>query len=373
MESTMKNNTMIKEVFLLRSIACLSIVLLHAIEIGIESIKYEIGSFTYLVFDSIHVFLYYGTPMFIFISELLIAYSYRKKNIPKDFLRKRFTFIFIPFLCMALFYSIPYASTFQDWVLKFFLNAFIGDFHGYFVLIIFQFYLLHLFFHHYLQRVKPRVIITISFLLNAGYLAFFNMTEPYNILYSEYIWERFYWIPFFGWIFYFSLGYYCGLYYERFISGLKKHKAAVTALPIVSSTFLLYVYHSELITVHSSKRIDMMLHTAAIGFFILYVTSYMKKIPNFLIFISQYSFGIYLLHFFYLLLFDAIYNIYPGFLGISYVFLLFFGSTTCSIITIYHLNNWKYGKYIVGKIGAGYKNKANTSYTVAYKQKPLQS
>ncbi|MCD8511872.1 MAG: acyltransferase family protein [Bacillus sp. (in: Bacteria)] len=169
----MKDSTMIKEIFIIRAIACLSIVLLHAIGIGLTSISNEVGTLSYITFDSINMFLFFGTPTFIFISELLIAYSYRNRKLPSHFLKKRFKLLFLPFLFMALFYSIPHATSINDWGLKIFLNVFIGDFHGYFVLIIFQFYVLHLLLHKFLQKWRPKVVLTISLAINIAYLSVF--------------------------------------------------------------------------------------------------------------------------------------------------------------------------------------------------------
>lgn len=347
---------MIKEIFIMRSIACLCIVFIHAIGVGLTTTSQETGAFSAVIFDSINIILYFGTPMFIFISELLIAYSYKNRKIPDHFLSKRFKLIFLPFLFMAVFYSIPHATSLGDWGTKVFLNAVIGDFHGYFVLIIFQFYLLHLILHKHLKNWNPKVVLTVTLLINVTYLAVFNFTNPANIPFGAYIWERFYWVPFLGWIFYFALGFYCGHYYERFVSLIKEHRKWVLMAPVVTTALMLFLYHSEWLTVHSSKRIDLLLHTTAVSFFIFYVATQLKQLPNWLISISQYSFGIYLLHFFYILFIDLIYNQLSIQLGIFYIFILFAASTISSIGTIYYLNKWKYGQYIVGKIGIGYKN-----------------
>ncbi|WP_096435032.1 acyltransferase family protein [Alteribacter populi] len=355
----MKQPNMINEVFFLRSIACLSIVLLHSIERAIHTpFLNGIGPSMVMLFDSIQVFLYFGTPVFIFISELIIAYSYRNKPIPNRFLSKRFLFIFVPFLFMAFFYSLPYTATFSDWSQKFLLNAVIGDFHGYFVLIIFQFYLLHLFFHRFLAKWNPKKVIGISLLINIGYLAVFNFTAPPSIPYGTYIWERFYWVPFLGWIFYFSLGYYCGYYYESFKEWINKNKKPILIAPALTSFLVLFCYHSELLSVHSSKRIDILFHTVALTFFILLIAQQMKRIPSYLIQVSQYSFGIYLLHMFYIHAIDYFIKQTGIQLGISYIFILFTASVILSMGTAHFAMKWKHGQYFVGKIGVGKNGKA---------------
>ncbi|MGO4886837.1 acyltransferase family protein [Anaerobacillus sp. MEB173] len=364
----MKNPSMINEMFVLRSIACLSIVFLHSIDIAMRSLSIrDLGVFAYQFFDSLQMFLYFGTPAFIFISEFIIAYSYRSKKIPDHFLAKRVKYILLPFLFMAFFYSIPYATSFSDWSIKFFLNAVIGDFHGYFVLIIFQFYFAHLIFHRYLKNNSPVLIIMLSFIINIAYLAFFNFTQPWNIPYAEYIWNRFYWVLLFGWIFYFSVGYYCGLYYEAFIEGLHKYKYIVLLLPIVTSSLLLLFYHFDIVTIHSSKRVDILFHAIAISFFILYIAKKLKNTPPLLILISQYSFGIYLLHMFYISIVDFLFQRYDILIGATYIFVLFLFSTVSSILTIHYMNKWQYGKFFIGKLGIGPKTNSATNVIVQHK------
>ncbi|MFA9560090.1 acyltransferase family protein [Evansella sp. AB-rgal1] len=345
---------MINEIFVLRSIACLCVVAVHAIAIGLTSMPTVFsGEPLYFVFDSINILLYFGTPLFIFISEFLIAYSYKEKKLPDKFMRKRFAFLYLPFLFMALFYSIPYMTALDSWSLKLFLNIIIGDYHGYFILIIFQFYLLHLLFHKHLKKWSPKIVLPISFMITFGYLVIFNFTTPLGFSHATYVWDRFYWVPFLGWLFYFTLGFYCGHHYQSFISLLKKYNKTVLVAPIFTSISLLLLYHTDLLIVHSSKRIDMLLHTTAICFFLFYIGSQIKKIPPFLIYISKYSFGIYLLHYFYISVLDFLYQVYPINIGIAYIFILFGVSIYLSIVTVNYCLKWQYGKYIVGKIGVG--------------------
>ncbi|WP_170885566.1 acyltransferase family protein [Bacillus alkalicellulosilyticus] len=363
----------------MRSVACLCIVFLHAVALGLESVTTL--SVVRIVFDSVNILLYFGTPLFIFISVFILAYSYRNRNIPEAFLQKRITYIFIPFLAMAFFYSIPHASSLEAWGVKLLMNAVVGDFHGYFVLIIFQFYILHLLLHTFLKRTNPYVVISVSLIINGLYLSIFHFTTPPDSPYATYIWERFYWVPFFGWLFYYSLGFYCGYHYKSFRAFLHRIKYVIIVAPIVSSFLLLSFYHFEVITVHSSKRIDLLFHTTAVGFFLFYIATRVKKIPPLLIIVSQYSFGIYLLHMFYIHLVGTILSFVSIQVGILYIPFLFLFSLISSVITVHYLSKLKYGVYIVGKIGARYqvdkigsikpkekqKNKIKRAFSIQYK------
>ncbi|MDG5789577.1 acyltransferase family protein [Evansella sp. AB-P1] len=352
----MKQSSMINELFVLRSIACLCVVMVHAIAIGLNSIpSSNITNLNYFLFDSLNMLLYFGTPVFIFISQFLISYSYKNKDLPDYFINKRIKLLFLPFLFMAFFYSIPYMSSLEGWSFKLFMNVIIGDYHGYFILIIFQFIILHKLFHRQLKVFNPKIVIPVSLFINITYLWIFNYTTAPNFQYAAYIWDRFYWVPFLGWIFYFTLGFYCGHYYKEFLALLKKYKKLILIAPIFSSIMLLALYHFDLLAIHSSKRIDILFHTTSLIFFLYYVATKLKQIPELLITISQYSFGIYLLHYFYQSVIDYLYQMNPVPLGSMYILLLFTLSITFSIGTVYYVNKWKYGQYIVGKIGIGYK------------------
>ncbi|RKL69304.1 adhesin [Salipaludibacillus neizhouensis] len=353
----MKSQGMIKEIFVLRSIGCLSIVFLHSVHAALMTVPIrEMGELEAITFDSIQMLLYYGTPMFIFISEFLISYSYRNRDVPPGFLKKRLRFILIPYFVMAVFYSLPFIMQgWESWSLKLVRNIFIGDYHGYFILIIFQFYLFHLYFYRYLKAWSPKIVLPIALIINATYLMIFNFTlPPESLPFSTYVWERFYWIPLFGWIFYFALGFYAGLYYELFIEALKKWRYIIIIGPVLSSIMLLYFYHSGFLSVHSSKRTDILIHTTMLSMFLFYITTRFTRPSPFLVFISQYSFGIYLLHYFFIFLGDAIFRLYPIDIGFSYILVLFVFSIGCSIASIYFLNKWKYGHLVIGKIGVGY-------------------
>ncbi|GAE34274.1 acyltransferase family protein [Halalkalibacter akibai] len=344
----MKRNT-VNEIIFLRSIACLSIVLLHSIGIGMTTIY--TNDMAKFLLDCLHVILYFGTPMFIFISEFILSYSYKNRQLPSHFLRKRVMYIFLPFCSMAIFYSLPYASSFHDWLSKFFLNVFIGDFHGYFILIIFQFYILHFFFHRLLQKIKPTYPLIISFVINTTYLVIFNfISAPETIPFHNYVWDRYYWVPFIGWIFYFTLGFYCGLYYKTFIKLLNRYKWIVLTAPILSTTVLLFHYHFDIISTHSSKRVDMLFHTTAMCFLFFYMSQKLKSIPPPLKVINSYSFSIYLLHMFYLSAIDFLVDHLNLKLGAIYIIVLFVASTVSSIVTANLILKWKYGAFIVGKV-----------------------
>ncbi|WP_156314767.1 acyltransferase family protein [Halalkalibacter wakoensis] len=176
-------------------------------------------------------------------------------------------------------------------------------------------------------------------------------------MFGEYIWERFYWIPFPGWIFYFTIAYYAGRHYEAVIRFIQVYKNWVIVAPFVTGFFLLYFYHSGFLVIHSSKRIDILVHTLSVIAFVLYFATKMKSIPSLFMVINKYSYGIYLLHTSYISILIVLLALLSLNIGIFTILLLFIVSITASIATIYYLNRFSFGKYIVGKVDISNKPK----------------
>src|SRR5690606_21810644 len=123
---------------------------------------------------------------------------------------------------MSLFYAALETSALQlsvhpNLFLNFLNNFFLGDFHGYFIIIIFQFYILHIIFTKYLSHFSPKLMLIITFTINFSYLAFFNFVEPFNIPFAENIWTQKSSLPFLGWVFYFALAFYGGRNAKEFL------------------------------------------------------------------------------------------------------------------------------------------------------------
>ncbi|WMT42378.1 acyltransferase family protein [Paenibacillus sp. D2_2] len=84
------------EMFVLRSIACLSIALLHAL---------------YRVYDAdtpwvelVGLLLTFGTPVFVFISQFVLSYAYPDR-VPEGFWRKRVKYILLPYIFFGTLYA----------------------------------------------------------------------------------------------------------------------------------------------------------------------------------------------------------------------------------------------------------------------------
>lgn len=343
----------LNEIFLLRGIACLSIVLLHSLGVAQAGIS-DINAYLNMIVNSIRVLLTFGTPTFIFISIFIISYSY-PNGVKSNFLNKRVKSILLPFLFMAVSYAFFYGITGSLSIKEILINSLfniLGGFHGYFVLVIFQFYIIFYLFNNYLSKKDPHKVILISLLINLGYLSIFNFfNSPIDNDLINYFWSRGHWIPFLGWIFYFTIAYYSGKNYSNFLIFLNKNKnkKIFLFLSVFTGILAAILVNLNIIPV-SSKNVIMIFFTISIIALIYCMATNLKETPYFFKKISEYSFSIYLLHFFFFSIILKILKILKIDLGIFNFLFLFLGGVIGSMLASYIINKFKFGKYLVGGI-----------------------
>ncbi len=340
------------EMFVLRSIACLSIALLHALyrvyDDGTEWVEW------------VGLLLTFGTPVFVFISEYVLSFAYPQGS-PRGFWAKRVKYILLPYLFFGTFYAflkgldmsvsenVPIVEAVWYYLWR---HLLLGDFHGYFILVIFQFYVLHSLYQIYASRFSPRSVMLGALIINIAYLAFFNLTSPADAAAARYVWDKMYWIFFPGWLVYFSGAYYLGRNEGWFREQLRRFRWWVYTLPVVTGAVVLLVQLSGWITAHSSKRVDMLLFTCSMIVLLFAAASTMRRVPFVLETVSRYSFGIYLLHPLLLVIFAMMPESFGlQNLGLLSVGLQFVGCVAGSMIIANVANRIPGGVYVVGRIG----------------------
>src|SRR5699024_1571354 len=144
------------EVVWFRGVAALTVVTIHALS-RMNRLTPEVDLFPVLLP------LMYATPVFVFISEYLFSRSY-PEGLPEGFYRRRFKYLVLPYLSMGIAYAV-----YDNWdtsVLEIAraaaANILLGQFVGYFVLVIVQFYLLHHLFHRHLKRWNPWAVLAVA-------------------------------------------------------------------------------------------------------------------------------------------------------------------------------------------------------------------
>lgn len=340
-----EDNKLLNEIIVLRAIACISIVSLHSIKFVIPPIYDDLNLFEFS-FLTLAGFLSFGTAAFVIISEIILSYSYRSK--PINFWKKRIQFILIPFLSMGVLYGIVYNIQKPNEIIINIILNFFGNYHGWFVLVIFQFYIVHFIFNKYYSYFDTKKAIITSLLINVAYLAYFNFTTPPSHYKSiVYFWNEGYFKLFFAWIFYFTIAFYIGKSYSNSLIIIAKNKKKVFLL-LVLSTLLVIINNLLYNLDFGSKRFDMIFFTFFLVLSLLFFAREIK--PNLFIYtISRYSFGIYLIHYFYLFAIKVMLDFSGLNFGYIDILVYFIGSIILSIISIIFINRFNFGKYIVGK------------------------
>lgn len=340
-------------IFWMRAIACLSIVMIHTITTTFY--KFDMPNEGYLL-RSFQLLLLYATPMFVFISEFLLAKQYKTK-VKEGFVKQKLLTLGIPYIIinLGLAYVYGHPENLKEYLESVNFMMFHGGTLTYFIIIIFQFYALHMLFAKYLVSLNPIKIISYSLIITTLFWAMRTfMSAPDNVL-VNWMWQREGWMIFIGWLSYFLLGFYMGYYYERVMEKVQKYTIHIIIGTFLVTGFTLFNYLSGWLTLVDSKRIDTPIYVTMVILLFFLISSYSKYVPRFFIFISNYSFSIYLIHYFIVhrlgkLHEDPIFNIL-----FTYTLTIVF-----SICVSYIFNLSKYGKYIVGGIG-------NVKYDSFYK------
>jgi probable poly-beta-1,6-N-acetyl-D-glucosamine export protein len=337
---------MIKEWNLLRVIACLTIVFLHSTsQIGLAT-----GFPKTEYYQLLRVILCYATPTFVVLSEIILANRYPNK-LPDKFWTKRLKWIFAPYISFAIIdalvsYKISPNFDLGEKVIK---NIFLGEFEGYFVLIIFQFYVLHYFVTKY--RISTNWLIPVSILAMTFHFKILEGNIPFvkeNIAFFK--------IPFTAWFGYFTIAYAIGRNYKKASALFLKYKW-LSLVGVVVSLFSIFVLFKAGYTSVGSRRIDLVPLTITIS---VAVIAWGQLIKNFKIInlISNYSFGIYLLHWQIQRYFGS--NIAQYFeTTYTRVLALFIFSLIVSMFIIKIISMLPFGSYIVGNVNRKLPSKSN--------------
>ncbi len=359
-----KSNGLVHQIFFIRFVACTCVVFIHAITNTL--IMYDLDPITTKVLKNLQIVIMFATPIFVLISEFVLGFS----NSSKGFWRKRLQFILLPYLAIGFVYAIvPYIergfATFElvPFVVRLLKIYFPGNWHGYFVVIIFQFYILHYFFKHLLDRYSARVMIPISFIITFAFLYYTNFAPNIDHPIMHWYYEnKISKILILGWLFYFVVAYYCGTHINTFQKLLQKYRVWIFSGTVINLAVILYLVNNNILASISSKRVDIILYTVFVFLSLYYIATKMRKIPRWVMVISQTSYAIYLLH--PLFQVNLLKYILPKDLnlnfGIYLALLTIIGIIGPAGIALL-FNRWKYGSLIVGKVRFLEKKEKNVS------------
>src|SRR5699024_5895808 len=147
-------------------------------------------------------------------------------------------------------------------------------------------------------RGPPCVVPAVAFAITAAYLTFFNIAPAAPGEGAAFVWARGYWLLAIGWIFYFALGYFAGRYREEILAVIARRRIAVIAGTLAAAGRLLLSLSSGAFQFVSSKRPDLLFYAPMVIALLALCSLQWPRPPRFLLLISNYSFSIYLLHWF---------------------------------------------------------------------------
>ncbi len=227
----------------MRFIACLAVMIVHITATGVEG--YIHGSFPHIVTLIINRSFKFTTPIFIFLSGVTSFYSYRNKEFNYfEFIKKRLTNVLVAYIFWCLIY---YAVYYKLGYYYFNFNQFMDrvllgkmSYHLYFVIIIIQMYIFGPIFYKLLKSSDKKIPILIVSAIFTALCAEYIRFENSDRIFLKYI-------------FFYMLGIYLTLEYDKFTSYLTKNKwwfivgyivtgLAYTVVSYLNMTIYIYVW-----------------------------------------------------------------------------------------------------------------------------------
>lgn len=304
-----------------RVIACLAVMIVHISAIGVT--EYMRGSFPYTVLFIVNKSVKFTTPIFIFLSGVTSFYSYRKKELKYfSFLIRRLYKVLVAYFVWCVIYYVAYV-----WIgyygidIKFFLKSVLlgtMSYHLYFIIIIVQMYVVGPLFYNVIKKSNKKITILFIVAIITFLCAEFIRFELSDRIFLKYM-------------FFYMLGIYVTLEYDKYISWINKNKVLVVLGYVVLGLLYTFVsYYDMVITIF----IWFMFSISSV-FFVYYVgiilTEKLKKFYSFIKLFGQSSYYIYLMHPL-LLTMMILYAENKGILSVTKRLLLY--STTVIPITI---------------------------------------
>lgn len=336
---------MLKELVFIRAISCITIVVAHVI----AKAQYSADPGIYAqVLAIIYHFTLFATPAFIMLSEIGLTVKYGAA-VPDSGLFKRIRFVLVPFFILSVFFAlVDYEKSTGVSLLQSILLNFTGDWHGWFILMIVQFYLLRKWLLKPLKQFSPAAVLFSSFLVQSAFLGaigYYQFTHP--DFRENYFFARAYWVLFPGWLAFFYFGHFAGLNYRSVLEWIKAHKLHVAVLWAITLAISISVteWSGER---PFAKRFDVIFVCISSMALILSLFEHLQRFNKPLTYLAGFSFGVYLWHPFFLKLVKK--SLHAAHLDIPVMFpvLMLVGTMLLTLAAIQLIKKIPGGYWLVG-------------------------
>lgn len=289
-----------------------------------------------------------ATPAFIILSALLSTLNY-KEALPKRYLLDRIKYIVLPYIFVGSFYCyVIYLESSETFWSLFDTNVLRGFWHGYFVIVIFQFYILSIVIYKLSPKLNySKTMLVISFIINFIYLYTYYEVEVVTNFFDSYY-------PLspqtnlLGWIFFYFFGSYIGKNYDAIKSFVNKETAIIIMGTIIAYSLFYHFADNDHKYVTSFHYSLMFLHTMMFLLLLNISISMVGFLSRNIYMISQYSLFIFLFH---PIVLPYIYDLTEPFEFSTVIFIsltLLFTLGTC-IGTGMLLSSIKLFRFVIGK------------------------
>ncbi|MEB7040079.1 polysaccharide intercellular adhesin biosynthesis/export protein IcaC [Staphylococcus gallinarum] len=339
------NKVFKNELVYFRATVCILIIFTHILTLYINSLDVDINELKTLYYIQ-NAFIF-GTPSFIILSQLLTTFNY--KSIDKRYLWSRFKYIFLPYILVGSFYCFSEsANTNTAFTKQFIENILLGKWYGYFILIILQFYILsYIIYKINYKLFNSKVLLILSLIVQVVFLYNLHNNNAFHELFKQFypLSENTFIL---GWIFYFFIGGYIGMNYNKFITLANKYISILMVFAIISFLGFVFFKNHDYWTTMSYDEYLVFYNTFMFCILLIictHIQSIMKQTVNV---ISIYSFFVYLLH---PIILDSIYNFTSRFQDKTIIFLatsLLFTLGIC-IGTGILLTEFNIFRFVIGK------------------------
>ena len=181
-------NKRLNEIQFARAFAMFAVLFVHFSSTGLGTVLPESG--TFYVYSTFNTLGKIGVPVFFFLSGLVLFYSYNKRPFTKDtiisFYKKRLKYIIVPYIFISILYFACKVYLYYDFTsLSVMLQRFFDELlhgkaytHLYFLFVLIQFYLVFPLLLYVFKKVKVHVltVLVISLLLQ---FAWFYVNKNY--------------------------------------------------------------------------------------------------------------------------------------------------------------------------------------------------